>query len=40
VKKQRIIAVHAIRNKGQALPARDLDTAYARMQDWKEGHAA
>ena len=27
---------HGIRNKGQAIPARDLDTARARMQDWKE----
>ena len=32
----RIIAVHGIRNKGQAIPARDLDTAHERMRDWKE----
>lgn len=32
---RRIIAVHGIRNKGQAIPARDLDTAEKRMRDWK-----
>lgn len=31
---QRIIAVHGIRNKGQTLAARDLDTARERMLDW------
>ena len=36
VKGQRIIAVHGIRNKGQAIPAHDLDTAHERMRDWKE----
>ncbi len=36
VKGRRIIAVHGIRNKGQAIPVRDLDTARARMCDWKE----
>lgn len=36
VKGRRIIAVHGIRNKGQAIPARDLDTAEKRMRDWKE----
>jgi phage-related protein len=36
VKGRRIIAVHGIRNKGQAIPARDLDTARARMRDWQE----
>ena len=36
VKGRRIIAVHGIRNKGQAILARDLDTARARMRDWKE----
>lgn len=36
VKGQRIIAVHGIRNKGQAIPARELDTARVRMRDWKE----
>jgi phage-related protein len=36
VKGRRIIAVHGIRNKGQAIPVRDLDTARERMSDWKE----
>ena len=36
VKDRRIIAVHAIRNKGYAIPARDLNTARDRMRDWKE----
>ncbi len=36
VKGRRIIAVHGIRNKGQAIPGRDLDTARERMRDWKE----
>jgi phage-related protein len=36
VKDRRIIAVHGIRNKGQAIPARDLDTASERMRDWQE----
>jgi phage-related protein len=34
VKGRRIIAVHGIRNKGRALPERDLDTARQRMRDW------
>ncbi|MEI6781126.1 MAG: type II toxin-antitoxin system RelE/ParE family toxin [Verrucomicrobiota bacterium] len=34
VKGRRIIAVHGIRDKGQAIPARDLDTAQDRMRDW------
>jgi phage-related protein len=33
---RRIVAVHGIRNKGQAIPIRDLETARARMRDWKE----
>jgi phage-related protein len=33
---RRIVAVHGIRNKGQAIPARDLDTARARKRDWKQ----
>ena len=33
---RRIIAVHGIRNKGQAIPARDRDTAQDRMRDWQE----
>jgi phage-related protein len=36
VKDRRIIAVHGIRNKGQAIPARDFDTAQERMRDWQE----
>ncbi len=36
VKDRRIITVHGIRNKSQAIPARDLDTARARMRDWQE----
>jgi phage-related protein len=36
VKGRRIIAVHGIRNKGQALPARDLDIAEKRMREWQE----
>ena len=35
---RRIVAVHGIRNKGQAIPARDLDTARARMRDWQARH--
>ncbi len=35
-KGRRIIAVHGIRNKGQAIPTRDLDTARERMGDWLE----
>jgi len=34
VKDRRIIAVHGIRNKGQAIPIRDLETARERMYDW------
>ena len=36
VRGRRIIAVHGIRNKGQQIPARDLDTARARLRDWNE----
>jgi phage-related protein len=36
MKGRRIIAVHGVRNKGQAIPARDLDTAQDRMRDWQE----
>ena len=36
VKGRRIVAVHGIRNKGQAIPARDLDTARERMSDWRD----
>src|SRR5918992_2027661 len=34
-KNRRIVALHGIRNKGQAIPARDLDTARERMRDWR-----
>jgi phage-related protein len=34
MKGRRIIAVHGIRNKGQAIPAGELNTARARMQEW------
>ena len=34
MKGRRIVAVHGIRNKGQAIPARELDTARERMRDW------
>ena len=33
---RRIVAVHGIRNKGQAIATRDLDTARERMRDWQE----
>jgi phage-related protein len=36
VKDRRIVAVHAIRNKGQAIPDRDRETALARMRDWRK----
>ena len=34
VKNRRIVAVHGIRNKGQAIPARDLEVANERHRDW------
>jgi phage-related protein len=36
IKDQRIIAVHGIRNKGQAIAARDLQVAHERMADWRK----
>jgi phage-related protein len=36
MKNRRIIAVHGIRNKGQAIAERDLRTAKERMRDWQE----
>jgi hypothetical protein len=36
MKGRRIVAVLGIRNKGQAIPARDLETARARKRDWLE----
>src|SRR5208282_2867960 len=35
---RRIVAVHGIRNKGQAIPVRVLDTARDRMRDWQKRH--
>jgi phage-related protein len=35
MKGRRIIALHGIRNKGRAIPSRDLETARARMRDWQ-----
>ena len=34
-KDRRIVAVHGIRNKGQAIPARELATARRRMSEWQ-----
>jgi phage-related protein len=34
MKSRRIVAVHGIRHKGQAIAARDLMTARERMRDW------
>src|SRR3989304_846284 len=36
MKGRRIVAVHGIRNKAQKISGSDLDTARARMRDWKE----
>lgn len=36
VRNRRIVAVHGIRNKGQAIPARDLAIARERMHDWQK----
>jgi phage-related protein len=36
MKGRRIILLHGIRNKGQAIPARDLVTARERMRDWRK----
>jgi phage-related protein len=33
---RRIVALHAIRNKGQAIPARELVAARERMRDWRK----
>jgi len=35
-KNRRIVAVHGICNKGQAIPARDIRTARERMRDWRK----
>jgi phage-related protein len=36
MKGRRIVAVHGVRNKGQAISQRDLRTAHERMRDWLE----
>jgi len=36
MKNRRIVALHGIRNKGQSIAARDLDTARERMHDWRK----
>lgn len=36
VKDRRIVALHGIRNKGRAIPPRDLQTARERMADWRK----
>ena len=33
---KRIVALHGIRNKGQAIASRDLKTATSRMLDWQQ----
>lgn len=35
VQNRRIVAVHALRNKGQRIPIRDIATARERMMDWQ-----
>ena len=35
MKGRRIVLLHGIRNKGQAIPARDLGVARERMRDWR-----
>jgi phage-related protein len=40
MKGRRIVAVHGIRNKGQSLPARDLETASVRMREWLARNSA
>ncbi len=35
VKGRRIVLVHGVRNKGQAIPVWDMETARERMRDWR-----
>ncbi len=35
VKGRQIVLCHAMRNKGQGIPGRELDIARARMRDWR-----
>lgn len=39
VRGQRIIAVHGVRNKGQAIAPRDIALAQERMLDWQKRNA-
>ncbi len=36
MKNRRIVLLHGIRSKGQAIPSRDLATARQRMDDWRK----
>jgi phage-related protein len=36
MKNRRIVLLHGIRNKVQAIPSRDLATARERMDDWRK----
>ena len=36
MKGRRIVLLHGIRNKGRAIPSRDLATAWERMRDWQK----
>ena len=36
MKNRRIVAVHGIRHKGQAIPTHDFHTARERMRDWRQ----
>ena len=38
MKRQRIIALHGMRNKGREIPARDIKTALVRKNDWMARH--
>jgi len=38
MKGQRMVAVHAIRNKGREIPDRDRKTAMERKKDWLVRH--
>ena len=35
-KNRRIVAVHGVRNKGQAIPVHDIQTARDRMREWRK----
>jgi phage-related protein len=40
VHNRRIVAVHALRNKGKSIPIRDIATARERMKDWQKREAS